>query len=120
MSSPTGVHVERRTGPRQERERDRRAPRPRIAELPDQTPATSVASADESRRLAITYHRRRRKAATLKSALDDIPGVGPSRRTALLTAFGSVDGVRAAPTEALATAAGIGPALAESIKQALS
>ncbi len=75
---------------------------------------------DEAHRFAITYHRRRRKAATLKSALDEIAGVGPSRRKALLTAFGSVDGVRVAPTEALATVAGIGPALAGKIKAALA
>ena len=75
---------------------------------------------DEAHRFAITYHRGRRRAATLKSALDDIPGVGPARRKALLTALGSVDAIRTAPEEAVAGVPGIGPALARLIKQALT
>ena len=74
---------------------------------------------DEAHRFAITYHRRRRKAATLKSALDDIPGLGPARRNALLTTLGSVEGVRRASEEALAEVPGVGPRLAAVIKRHL-
>jgi len=74
---------------------------------------------DEAHRFAITYHRRRRKAATLKSALDDIPGLGPARRTALLTTLGSVEGVRRASAQTLAGVPGVGPKLAAAIQRHL-
>jgi len=51
---------------------------------------------DEAHRFAITYHRQLRRKATLKSGLEDIPGVGPGRRKALLSYFGSLKKVRAA------------------------
>ena len=47
---------------------------------------------DEAHRFAITYHRKRRRARTLTSELDSIPGVGPARRRRLLARFGSVPG----------------------------
>ena len=51
----------------------------------------------------------------IESALDAIPGVGPSRRRALLDAFGSLRALRDADREAIAAVAGIGPALAATI-----
>ena len=51
---------------------------------------------DEAHRFAITFHRQRRSKAMTASALDDIPGLGESRRKALLRHFGSVKKVRAA------------------------
>ena len=51
---------------------------------------------DEAHRFGVTYNRARRTARTVTSALLDIPGVGPTKRTALLTTFGSLAGVRAA------------------------
>ncbi len=56
---------------------------------------------EETHRYAVTYHRERRSKQMKKSALDDIPGVGPVRKTALLKAFGSVKAIRAADAEAL-------------------
>ena len=50
----------------------------------------------ESHRTAVRYHQKTRRARRLVSELDGIPGVGPSRRVALLTRFGSVAGVRSA------------------------
>ena len=47
---------------------------------------------DEAHRFAVTFHRRARTLRDLRSDLDDIPGVGPRRRRALLTRFGSLAG----------------------------
>ena len=54
-----------------------------------------------------------------KSILDEIQGVGPAKKRALLKKFGSVRGLRDATEADLAGVAGIGPALAERIKQAI-
>jgi excinuclease ABC subunit C len=56
---------------------------------------------DEAHRFAVTFHRSKREKSTLRSALDDIAGIGPRRRTQLLTTFGSVAGVRRASREEL-------------------
>ena len=74
---------------------------------------------DEAHRFAITFHRKLRGKQTLKSALDGIPGIGPARRRSLLRAFGSVKGVRAASEHEIAAVAGIGPALARVLVDAL-
>ena len=57
---------------------------------------------DESHRFAITYHRQLRGKRMTKSALDDIPGLGPARKARLLKEFGSVKAVKAASEEQLA------------------
>ncbi len=75
---------------------------------------------DEAHRFAITAQRRARAKRVRRSALDDIPGLGPARRSALLRAFGSVKAIRAASSEELTTVAGIGPALAAAIHAALA
>ena len=56
----------------------------------------------------------------IRSILDDVAGVGPARKRALLRKFGSVRAMQEAPVEDLAAVGGVGPALAERIKQALS
>ena len=61
---------------------------------------------DEAHRFAITFHRRARTLRDLRSELDDIPGVGPRRRRALLTRFGSLAGLRRATREELSSAVG--------------
>ncbi len=71
---------------------------------------------DEAHRFAITYHRSLRNKKTVRSALDDLPGVGPRRKRELLKVFGSAKRVREAPVEQIAAVPGIGPALAERIK----
>lgn len=70
---------------------------------------------DEAHRFAITFHRQKRGKAMTVSALDGVPGLGESKRKALLTHFGSVKGIKAASVEELAQAKGIGPALATAI-----
>jgi excinuclease ABC subunit C len=61
---------------------------------------------DEAHRFAVTFHRRARSMRDLRSELDDVPGIGARRRKALLTAFGSVAGVRRATREELASVVG--------------
>lgn len=75
---------------------------------------------DESHRFAIAGHRGRRTKAMTASALDSVPGLGPARRQALLTHFGSVEQIRAAGPERLTEVAGIGPALAQTVHAALT
>jgi len=70
---------------------------------------------DEAHRFAISFHRQKRGKAMTVSALDGVPGLGASKRKALLAHFGSVKGVKAASAEELAQAKGIGPALAGAI-----
>ncbi len=71
---------------------------------------------DEAHRFAITYHRDLRRKASVRSKFDDLPGIGPRRRGALLRVFGSIKRVREAPVEQIAAVPGIGAALAAKIK----
>jgi excinuclease ABC subunit C len=75
---------------------------------------------DEAHRFAIAHHRQRRAKAMTGSVLDDVPGLGPTRRQALLKKFGSVKKLRAASVDEVAEVPGIGPATAQSIVAALS
>ena len=74
---------------------------------------------DEAHRFAITAQRRRRRPGMRRSVLDDIVGLGPARRRALLKHFGSVTAMREADAEAIAAVSGIGPTLAETIVESL-
>jgi excinuclease ABC subunit C len=74
---------------------------------------------DEAHRFAIAYHRAKRGKAATTSALDDVPGLGPARRKALLKQFGSVRKLSAASIEEIAVVPGIGPRLAATISAAL-
>ena len=74
---------------------------------------------DEAHRFAIAYHRAKRGKAATTSALDDVPGLGPARRKALLKQFGSVRKLRAASIEEIAAVPGIGTRLAATISAAL-
>ena len=89
--------------------------------LPTTSPALYMMQRlrDEAHRFAITYHRALRAKAATHSAFDDLPGVGPRRRAALLRVFGSAKRVREAPVEQVAAVPGIGPALAAKIKAGL-
>ena len=75
---------------------------------------------DEAHRFAITYNRKRREMRTVTSELLTIPGVGPTRRRALLHAFGSLQGVKDAPEEEIAKLPGFSPASAKKIKESLA
>lgn len=79
---------------------------------PLRLPRTSAAlqllerARDEAHRFAVTFHRQSRKAATLRSALDAVPGVGPRRRERLLRKFGSLRRVTEASESELAAVVG--------------
>ncbi|MHB2152961.1 excinuclease ABC subunit UvrC [Calditrichota bacterium GD2] len=72
---------------------------------------------DEAHRFAVTFHRQRRSKRTLHSILDDIPGVGPTRRQKLLRVFGSVKNVAAASKHELMSKAGLPEKVAEAVKE---
>lgn len=76
--------------------------------LPKDSPALLLIQRirDEAHRFAVTFHRASRAKRDLRSELDVIPGVGPRRRKALLTAFGSLAGVRRATREDLVRVVG--------------
>jgi excinuclease ABC subunit C len=75
---------------------------------------------DEAHRFAVTFQRKRRAVRTVTSALLTIPGVGPVKRRQLLTAFGSIQGVRDATPEAIAELPGWTVASARKLLDALA
>jgi len=74
---------------------------------------------DEAHRFAIDHHRRLRNRLIRESALDEIPGIGPQRKQALLQAFGSVYRLARADVSAIAAVSGIGPELAAVVRRAV-
>jgi excinuclease ABC subunit C len=74
---------------------------------------------DEAHRVAVEYHRKKRERRALASPLDEISGVGPARKKALLRRFGSLARLTAADAESIAETPGIGPSLAAAIHQHL-
>jgi excinuclease ABC subunit C len=70
---------------------------------------------DEVHRFVIGGHRAKRSKAIVKSPLDDIPGIGPARKKALLMHFGTAKAVRAASLEDLQRAPGVSKAMAQGI-----
>jgi excinuclease ABC subunit C len=74
---------------------------------------------DEAHRYGVAYNRNRRTARTVTSALLDIPGVGPNRRTLLLQTFGSLAGVKAASVADIAALPGFSTTLAQRILDTL-
>ncbi|MBV9820073.1 MAG: excinuclease ABC subunit UvrC [Solirubrobacterales bacterium] len=74
---------------------------------------------DEAHRFAITHHRSRRDRAMTASVLDELPGVGPARKRALLAHFGSPDAILAASREELAAVPGVPGKLARDMYREL-
>jgi excinuclease ABC subunit C len=90
--------------------------------LPTKAPALYLVQRirDEAHRFAITYHRQVRGRTALGSLFDEVPGIGPARRAALLRKFGSVRALRDASVEEIAAAPLMSVALAERLKSALA
>jgi excinuclease ABC subunit C len=74
---------------------------------------------DEAHRFAVEYHRKKRERRAMASPLDDIPGIGPVRKRALLRRFGSLQRLRRASHEEIASTPGIGSALAGEVSNRL-
>ena len=75
---------------------------------------------DEAHRFAITFHRQRRSKRMTASGLDNVPGLGETRRKALLRHFGSLKRLAAATPEEIAEVPGIGRRTAEAVLAALN
>jgi excinuclease ABC subunit C len=74
---------------------------------------------DEAHRFAITFHRELRGKRSIHSSLDDVEGIGPKRKKALIRKFGSVRAIREAETDAIAATPGMTRTLAEKVKAIL-
>ena len=76
--------------------------------LPHSSPVLQLVQRvrDEAHRFAIGFHRQVRSGRTIRSELDDVPGIGPAKRRKLLSVFGSVRGVRGATEPELAAIVG--------------
>ena len=72
---------------------------------------------NEAHRFGIIHHRALRGKASIHSQLEDIPGIGPTRRKALQKAFGSLKAIRAADVETLAAVPGMNRAAAEAVRR---
>jgi excinuclease ABC subunit C len=89
--------------------------RPEPIVLPENDPGLLLVQRirDEAHRFAVTFHRKARSMRDLRSELDDVPGVGPRRRRALLRSFGSLSAVRRATREELTSV--VGPKVASAV-----
>ena len=74
---------------------------------------------DEAHRFALGYHQRVRRSKAMASALDNVPGIGPKRKRALLKRFGSVKAIKDAPIDEVAAVVGMTHSLAERVKEYL-
>jgi excinuclease ABC subunit C len=75
---------------------------------------------DEAHRFAITYHRNLREKAIRESVLDEISGIGPAKKIALLKKFNSIYGIARAEVDDIAKTAKVGEAIAQAVKNAAS
>jgi excinuclease ABC subunit C len=75
---------------------------------------------DEAHRFAIAYHRQKRGKRMTTSALDEVPGLGEARKTALIKHFGSLKRLRAASIDEISEVPGVGRRTAEAIAAALA
>jgi len=89
--------------------------------LPRTSPALYLVQRirDEAHRFALGYHHRVRRSEALTSALDNVPGIGPKRKRALLKRFGSVRAIKEAPIDEVAAVVGMTRSLAQRVKEYL-
>lgn len=105
-----------------EQEQIHLAGRPAPIDLPDTSPALHLIQRirDEAHRFANAYHRNWRKKKIRESILDDVEGIGENRKKLLLQSFGSVERLRKATLEELASVPGVGAKMAAELKRVLS
>ncbi len=89
--------------------------------LPQDSPGLQLLQRlrDEAHRFAIGYHQRLRRRQSLSSTLEEVPGIGPKRRLALLKSFGSLDAIRGASVEELAAVEEMNQTVARNIQEFL-
>ena len=89
--------------------------------LPQDSPGLQLLQRlrDEAHRFAIGYHQRLRRRQSLSSRLEEVPGIGPKRRLALLKSFGSLDAIRGASVEELAAVEEMNQTVARNIQEFL-
>jgi excinuclease ABC subunit C len=89
--------------------------------IPKESPALHILqrARDEAHRFAISYHRKLRRKGFVTSALDNIPGIGPKRKKALLKKFSSVEAIKGASLEELSQMEGMTLTLAKKVKEEL-
>lgn len=89
--------------------------------LPRTSPALYLVQRirDEAHRFALGYHHRVRRSEAMTSALDNVPGIGPKRKRALLKRFGSVRSIKEAPIDEVAAVMGMTRSLAQRVKEYL-
>jgi len=89
--------------------------------MPRRSPALQALQRlrDEAHRFGLAYHRKLRSRALVASGVDEVPGVGPARRAALLKAFGSVQALREATPEEIAARARVPLEVARRLSEAL-
>lgn len=89
--------------------------------LPFNSPALHLLQRirDEAHRFALKFHRKRRTQKALRTILDEVPGIGPSRRKALLQHFGSLEAMMKASVDELAKVPGMNRKVAETLHQYL-
>ena len=110
-----GLAKERRRGDQSVEERVFLPGRSEPIDLPQESAASLLLQRirDEAHRFANTYHRELRRRTSLVSGLEEIPGIGPKRRKALMKHFGSLQRIREATLEELSAAPSMTPAIAE-------
>ncbi len=94
---------------------------PQPVYIPKDSPALHILqrARDEAHRFAVSYHRKLRRKESVASALDNVPGIGPKRKKALLKRFGSVEAIKGASPEELSQTEGMTLALANKVKEEL-
>ena len=90
-------------------------------DIPKDSPAlhTLQRARDEAHRFAVSYHQKLRRKKGIASLLDDIPGIGPKRKKALIIKFRSVKGIKEASLEELSQTKSMTLALAHKVKEYL-
>ncbi len=93
----------------------------RPLQLPDDSPALRLMQRlrDEAHRFALGYHQKLRRRRSLATILEEIPGIGPKRRRALLKQFGSLEGIRQASLQELAAVEGMNEIVAQKVRDFL-
>jgi len=95
--------------------------KPKPVDMPQTSSALHILqrARDEAHRFAVSYHRKLRYKENTTSILDNIPGIGPKRKKALLQKFGSIEAIKDASIKEITQTKGITPALANKIKEYL-